>query len=120
MITNFEEITQELSEDEMNLITPICEGMKLRTDKNPIKAPQIVSGMNTFLEKSGSKVKMTEIKLRKCVNYIRANSILPIIATSKGYYVSYDRDVLQGQIESLNQRANSIKSCADGLGVFAK
>jgi hypothetical protein len=120
MITNFEEITEELTKDERALIPAICEGLKLRSEKNPIKAPDIVKGMNTFLEKSGSKIKMTDVKLRKCVNYIRAKSMLPVIATSKGYYVSYDNEVLKDQIKSLNQRANSIKNCSDGLASFLK
>jgi len=118
MITNFEDITAELNELELELIPILVEGFKTHTEANPIKAPQIVSNMNLYLVKKGKKIKMTEPRLRKCVNHIRSNSLLPLIATSKGYYVSNSRDVIEAQIKSLNERASSIKKCAEGLAFF--
>lgn len=118
MITNFEEITSELNELELTLVPVIVEGFKARTDKNPIKAPEIIKTMNVYLVKKNIKLKMTGPRLRKFCNYIRRNSIIPLIATSKGYYVSYEKDIVMSQIESLNQRASSIESCARGMDKF--
>jgi hypothetical protein len=43
-----------------------------------------------------------------------------MIATSNGYYVSNERMEIINQIESLEQRANSIAKCALGLQKFLK
>lgn len=118
MITNFEEITSELTDLELTLIPVIVKGFKARTDENPIKAEEIIKTMNIYLVKKGIKLKMTGSRLRKSCNYIRRNSIIPLIATSKGYYVPYKHDIVMAQIESLNQRASSIESCARGMSKF--
>jgi hypothetical protein len=115
MIKNFEEQTQELTEAELSLIPYLVNGLKTKTKSNPIKAPQIVASMNVFLQSKNHDVKLTEPRLRKCVNHIRTQGILPLIATSKGYFVSHDRQDILDQIDSLLQRANSISNCVDGL-----
>ena len=112
MISNFEEITKELSESEMEMIEPLIRGFKLRGKDNPVKAPEIVRGMKN------KGYQISEPRLRKCVNYIRSNGLLPLIATSNGYYVSYDKDEIKTQIKSLHQRASSIHKCAKGLEKF--
>ena len=88
MITNFEEFTSELTEDELKLINPLISGLKSKTKENPIKADAIVIGMNNFAKEKGLP-KITDARLRKIVNYIRSNGVLPKITTSKRYYVSY-------------------------------
>lgn len=115
MIKGFEKITEELSEEEILLIPYLIKGFQTKTKENPIKAPQIVKSMNTYLNLNQINLKFTEIKLRKCVNYIRANGLLPLIANSKGYYVSYDIEEIQNQIKSLQQRASSIMDASIGL-----
>ena len=116
MIKNFENITNELTEYELTLIPSIIKGFNRYSKEYPIKAPDIVSRYNA----SHSDYKLTEPRLRKMVNYIRSNGLAPLIATSKGYYVSNDVAEIKGQIESLRQRADSISSCAKGLEGFLK
>lgn len=111
MITNFESITYELTEAEHKMLPMVISGFKNYTKDNPIKEPDIVSRWN----ERHPNAKLTGARLRKLVNYIRANGLLPLIATSKGYYVSYDKAEIEAQIKSLRQRAASIISCADGL-----
>jgi len=53
--------------------------------------------------------------LRKLTHFLRCNSILPLIATSKGYYVSYDNAEIDKQIKSLQERAAAIIESANGL-----
>lgn len=118
MITNFEEVTKELTAEELAVVPLMVKGFLKHGKDNPIKAPDIVFNLNDFLRAHGIKLKMTEARLRKMCNYIRANSIIPLIATSNGYFVSEDREIIQSQIKSLNQRAYSIKQCADGLLKF--
>ena len=119
MITYFEEISKELSREETEIIVPILvNGFKSHTKKDPVKAPDIVRKINLYLKKKEHKIKMTEVRLRKCCNYIRSNSLLPLIATSGGYFVSYDKADIEAQIISLQERANSINRCAAGLAAF--
>jgi hypothetical protein len=114
MITNFENITYDLTDTEKELLPIIITGFLNYTEKNPIKEPDIVARFN---ERNKGK-KLSGVRLRKLVNVIRSNGLLPLIATSKGYYVSHDKEVILSQIKSLRQRAKSINDCADGLLKF--
>jgi hypothetical protein len=118
MITNFEEITQELNKDELAILHLVIQGFKGYTKDNPIKADLIISRMNEFLSNKNYKIKINGPRLRKFVNHIRTNSLLPLMATSKGYFVTDDKDIILAQITSLMQRANSIEGCAQGLKEF--
>lgn len=113
MITNFEEITFELTDEELQIVNLLIRGFRNHTSKNPIKAPEIVSAINVKYN-----LKLTEPRLRKICNHIRTNGLLPLIATSRGYYCSYDKDEIQQQIQSLRERANAINHSADGLTKF--
>jgi len=118
MITNFETITHELIDKEKEILPFLIKGFKTHTQTNPIKAPVIVNQMNKFLLANGYEIKLTEPRLRKMVNYIRVNSLLPLIATSDGYFITNEKEILLSQIKSLNERASSIKDCANGLLKF--
>lgn len=111
MITNFENITHDLTEEELLLIPVMVKSFSRYSKEYPINAPDVVARFNA----SGAKYKLTEPRLRKMVNYIRSNGLIALIATSKGYYVSNEKDEIMKQVESLRQRANSIHRCADGL-----
>lgn len=119
MITNFESITYELNEDELKHVNGLILALKLRTKESAIKAPEIVKSMNIFAERH-NLCKMTEARLRKCINFIRSNSLLPVIGTSIGYYCSYDEKELSDQIKSLTERANSIMDTVFGLNKILK
>lgn len=113
MITNFEEITYELTDEELQIVNLLIRGFKNHTSNNPIKAPEIVSAINVKYN-----LKLSEPRLRKLCNHIRTNGLLPLIATSRGYYCSYDKDEIQQQIQSLRERADAIYQSANGLTKF--
>lgn len=116
MIKNFEEITEELNNDEFQLMDHLIRGFKNRTKDNPIKATEIIEIMNgNYRVKNNINCKLTGARLRKICNYIRTNGLLPLIATSNGYYISNDRDEIKNQIISLEQRAKAIINAAAGL-----
>ena len=117
MIKNFEEITKDMTQDEKKLVPLIIRGLSTRTKENPIKGAEIVSAINSQKDKYGIKL-FSEPRLRKIVNFIRTESILPLMGTSNGYYVTQDRTELESQIESLTQRAEAIISSANGLKKF--
>jgi len=117
-VTNFEEHTSELTREEMEILPIVVHGFRNYKKDSPIKADLIVTRMNEFLAVRGFKTRMTQPRLRKMVNYIRTNGIIPLIATSHGYFTSDCKQTIQEQIQSLQERANSIQRCAEGLKKF--
>jgi hypothetical protein len=113
MITNFEQITEKLSEEEYRLIPQLLRGFERRGKNNPIKAPQIVKAINAA--NPTLKQKFTEVKLRKLCNFIRSNGMIGLIATSEGYYSTRDVAEIKKQIQSLKERADAIMRCVHGL-----
>lgn len=111
MITNFENETEELSEKELALVPIMVDGFKKITKEKPWKSDDIIKRVNA----KDYGCQLTQPRLRKICNYIRVNGMIPLIATSSGYYVSYEKDEIMKQIISLEQRARSIQNCADGL-----
>jgi len=118
MITNFEEITRDLTADEMVFIPLLENGFRNHGPENPIKGPEIVAAVNEYAQKHNIKLRMTDARLRKCCNYIRTNSRLPVIATSNGYFISYNPEHITKQVRSLQERAGAIMACAAGLQRF--
>jgi len=123
MITNFEEITEQLSESEKHLL-PCVEIVlkKFATKENSCKSFSLCEIINQLyiMENGfiGEFVPMNGVRLRKCVNHLRRNGILPVIATKDGYYVTNNQKELADQIKSLNERAAGIMAAANGLNKF--
>lgn len=117
-LTNFEDQTPELTPEEMAELPAVIHSFRYYDKNNPIKASVIVTKMNIYLKMKGSKMKMTDVRLRRMVNYIRTNGLLPLIATSKGYFTSKNKQEIELQIKSLQERARSIQRCANGLKKF--
>ena len=118
MITTFETYTAELTSEEMEILPLIIHGFRAYKKNNPIKAELIVKRMNEYLQNNGYKIRFTQPRLRKLVNYIRSNGLIPLIATSQGYFTSDCKETIAEQIKSLYERANSIERCANGLKRF--
>ena len=98
MITNFEEITKQLSKEDYSLLHQLISGFEKRTIKNPIKSVDVVNAMNKA--NPHLKSKFTGVKLRKLCNFIRTNGMLGLIATSDGYYTSKSQYEIKKQILS--------------------
>lgn len=115
MITNFEHITTDLNERD-KLYEPFVLAV-LKNANKPTKAPDVVEQVNYMVasQVDPSEAKFTDVRLRKFVNYFRSESILPVCATSEGYFVSTDPKMLESQIQSLEERANGIMAAATGL-----
>ena len=113
MITNFEEITSHLTKEELKLVPMIVSKFKKHSVKNPIKSNEMIR----FINKS-QDIKLNGVRLRKICNHIRTNSIMPLIATSRGYYQSKSKVEISKQIKSLLQRSKAITKCGYGLSKF--
>jgi hypothetical protein len=116
-VKGFEEHTSKITEDEIKLAHRLIPAFKKRTSSNPILAVDICKAVN---ETMNIDFKLTEVRLRRIVNYYRVNAILPIISTKKGYYTSNDVLEIRDCIDSLTQRATSILDSAFGMEKFIK
>ena len=112
MILNFEEYTGELSQEEIQLAHDLIKHFGRKTKDNPVKARDIVEGVRNTYKLS---FKFDEARLRKIINYYRVNSIIPILSSKNGYYVSEDPEDIKAMTKSLSQRASSIIDCVIGL-----
>ena len=117
-VKNFENYTHELTNQELEILPIVIHGFRAYKKTNPIKAELIVKRMNQFLTDRGYKIRLTGPRLRKLVNYIRSNSLIPLIATSQGYFTTDCKQTIENQIQSLYERANSIERCAIGMQKF--
>ena len=115
-IVNFELITAELTRDERQLIKILIAGFKSHVGRNnAILSDEIVRRLN---DKKATPKKVTGVRLRKMCNFIRSKGMLPLIATSHGYFISNDSNEIRKQIQSLNERADAIRNSAKGLETF--
>jgi hypothetical protein len=112
MITNFEEITHNLTDAELDLANKLIRSFKLRTKENKITTRELVKKVNEFYN---LPFKFTDVRLRKIINYYRSNCILPVCGSSEGYYVSYDVLEMKKTASSLEQRTVSILDSAYGM-----
>jgi DNA-directed RNA polymerase specialized sigma54-like protein len=110
MITGFTEQTSFLTDEEKKLVPIIIKGLANKTSKD-----KAMYGAEICRIVSKKYTKLTEPRLRKITNFLRSEKILPVIATSKGYYISYDKEEIQKQIDSLTQRIDAIENAINGL-----
>jgi hypothetical protein len=104
---------KELSEYELNTLLPaLIAGFSTKTIDNTIHADDIVKAL------TAKEYKITPRRLRKCVNYIRTNSLLPLMGNVNGFYCSNNTEEIQKQIASLNASASTYLKAADGLKKF--
>lgn len=112
MILGHEYHTEELNDEERMLAKKLISAFSKRSKENPVTATEIVFGVNKNIKLTQ---KFSDRRLRKIINHYRVHGILPIISTSKGYYVSYEENEIEGMVISLNQRANSILEACFGM-----
>jgi hypothetical protein len=113
MITGFDLETAPLTEDEKKLVPVIIKGLY-----NKRRPEDAVHGAAICQAVSAKYGKLTEPRLRKITNFLRSAKILPVMATSRGYYISYDREEIEKQILSLQQRAEAIQQAIEGLKLW--
>ena len=108
MIQGFQEQTEPLTEyEETQLLPQIVRGLSLKVGKNnAVTNTAIVRGM-----KANLNLKVSEPRVRKIINHIRNNDLVPcLIATSQGYYIAESEQELKDYEESLLGREEAIRS----------
>ncbi len=105
MIEGFEKYTIELNDDELKIVHIMVDRFTHKPGiKNIVTNPQIVDGLKTI------GIETTEPRIRKIIQYIRTNALIPgLIATSKGYYSTNDIEHLEQWIVTMKQRENAIR-----------
>lgn len=106
MIDGFEDVTADLTENELELVPLIVAGLKTKIGKeNAITSKEIVKAMKRYDEK------FTDARLRKIVNHIRITGLIAnLLASSKGYWVETDRREVAKYVKSLGQRKRAIEA----------
>ena len=88
--------------------------------KRAVTAEQIARGManmELFRDKNSNPY-LNGARIRKIVNHLRITGACPrLIASSKGYYVSNDREEITEYIQSLYARAEAILAVAKQMQV---
>ena len=106
MITNFEDYTAMLSTYERDMIVPMLAN-ELKTRVGAKYAIRNKELCRMFNEKGYQK--LTEPRVRKCINYIRVHGLVPhLIANNRGYFCATSIEQAEAYIESLDQRAKAI------------
>jgi len=117
MIRNFEEYTHEMTPDEQNHIVPFLVHMlTLAINKEKaITNKKMVNAFNThykrlYYQGQGEKLlKTSGPRIRKLIHIIRVSDTIPmLVASSKGYYISDDKDEIETYIGSIEDRIRSI------------
>ena len=109
-----------LSDEDKNVILPLVIKVLMRTSDNPtthLHSDRIVKFINSKRD-SGSiitKNPMSDVKLRKIVNWIRMWGLLPLMSGPTGYWITSDDKAITDMIASLESRIASMKSAIEGL-----
>lgn len=114
MITGFENETAPLTESEREAVPYIEQIIKSAVGRdNAVTNKQIIRLVNNRHE---LKFILREARVRKIINHIRSNDIIPcVIATSTGYYVAQNERELLEYEDSLRARADAIMSVCDSI-----
>ena len=114
MITNFEDITYELTDYEKNTLVPVMvEGLNKMVGKNMAFTNKQCCDK---LIKLGYEI--DDPRFRKIIHYIRVHNLVRgLIGTSKGYYKATNKDELLTYLASLKERKNSIEEIIKSLEV---
>ena len=111
MVTNFENETHELTDQELNMVSTVKKILELHVGKNnPVISDKIMEdALHMYQINLG-----TGARVRKLINYIRVTGLIPnLAASSRGYWIETDLNELRKYVRSLRERASAIRTVAD-------
>ena len=113
MIDGFEEITATLTTYERDMIVP----MLVNVLKQRVGAKYAVKNkVICEIFSARGYQNLTEARVRKCINYIRMNGLVPhLVANNKGYYCATSVEEVEKYMDSLEQRAKAIWAMRSAL-----
>lgn len=102
---------------DQTILLPAVKSLLLKCTKNKtMYGGEIVHWCNENLKLES---KFTEPKLRYIINILRQGEV-PVLSSTNGYWISYDKSEIAETIVSLNSRITSIKSAIGGLNSCIK
>lgn len=105
-----------LTTEEKDIVLPmLLKALKKGSEEQPLVSDRIVKWFNDNKDQIGMKTNFTAARLRKLTNYCRTNGIAPIIANSRGYYISNKKKDLIELKASLMSRVHSLMAAVKGI-----
>jgi hypothetical protein len=117
MLPGFSIETKPLTELEQQLLPVIVKGLSTKKGSaNAVSNKEICAGLLKKYE-----VQISEARIRKIINHIRMNNLLPgLIANGCGYYISTNPDEVKEYIISLDHRERAIKGVREKAQAYLK
>lgn len=112
MIQGFDQLTAPLNDYERDILLPVVvRGLSTKRGwHNKVTSTKIIAGML----KAGYK--LDGPRLRKIINYIRNNELIPCLASSgKGYFIATSSQEIDDCIASIQGRIDSHKALIETL-----
>jgi hypothetical protein len=85
------------------------------SETNQVTAKDIIQRFNDKKDQIGFKCAFNNSRFMKLTNYIRAQKMLKLVSTHKGYYESFNPNDIEECGHSLMSRIESIKAAANGM-----
>lgn len=121
MITDFEEYTAPLNDIELHAAQIIarCLNISHIGKEKAVTAQHICNSLAQYdMEFRDAKGRpyLNGARIRKIVNHLRMTGTCPtLLASSKGYYISTNREEIAGYIDGLIARASAINGVAAAM-----
>lgn len=119
-LTLFKNICDELTDLEKKVLVPMLIDTLCFKEKH-----RTITGRNISAWFKASGYNVTEVRVRKMVNYIRVMRVKKgvechlenkvVIGAGNGYFVTDDPEVVKNQIESIRGRIDSMLAVEDSL-----
>lgn len=107
---------EKLTTEEKDIVLPVLlKALKKGTEDKPLVSDRIVKWFNENKQQIGMKSNFSAARLRKLSNYCRTFAIAPVIANSKGYYISNKKKDLVELKLSLISRIESLQAAVKGI-----
>ena len=117
MLPGFSIETKPLTELEIKLLPVVVKGLSKKLGAaNAVSNKAICEGLNKTCN-----VVVSEARIRKIINYIRMNDLVPgLVANGCGYYISTNPDEVKEYIKSLHGRELAIKGIREKTQAYLK
>ena len=101
----FEQETSKLSEYEMDELMPVM----VKCLQNKVGKENAVTNCYMVEKMQEHGYKISEARVRKIINYIRIHGLIDrLMASSKGYYITEDKNEMWDYVQSLIGREEAI------------
>lgn len=112
MLQGFQEQTAPLNDYEQNTLLPII----IRGLSTKVGSSRTIAGSKIIACMKHAGYKLDAPRLRKIINYIRTNELVPcLVSNGKGYFVATSTDEVDKCIESIQGRIASQQAIISAL-----